>query len=118
MSECHVPAVPGDLLSCNKKQGTAMGSPVSVTVANLVMENVEQQALTSFQSEKPLFWKRYVHDTCTAIHPDLVEEFHQHISDVESSIQFTKEIQQDEQPPFLDILLTKQDDGTISTSVY
>ena len=103
-----------------QKQGTAMGSPVSVTVANLVMEDAEQRALTCFQSEKPLFWKRYVHGTCSAIHPDLVEEFHQHINDVEPSIQFTREIQQDEQLPFLDILLTKQDDGSISTctSVY
>ena len=56
-----------------QKQGTAMGSPVSVTVANLVMEDVEQRALSSFQSTEPLFWKRYVDDTCTAIHPDVID---------------------------------------------
>ena len=70
-----------------QKQGTAIGSPVSVTVANLVMEDAEQRALTCFQSEKPLFWKRYAHGTCTAIHLDFVDEFHQHINDVEPSIQ-------------------------------
>ena len=37
--------------------GTAMGSPVSVIVAYLVMEEVEDSALASFPSP-PRFWKR------------------------------------------------------------
>ena len=36
--------------------GTAMGFPVSVVVANLVMEDVEERALDSFHSP-PRFWK-------------------------------------------------------------
>ena len=101
-------------------QGTAMGSPVSVTVANLVMEDVEQRALSTFRGRCPLFWKRYVDDTCIAIHPEESEEFHGHLNSIEPPIQFTKEIQQDNKLPFLDINLNlmKEDDGTISTSVY
>ena len=44
--------------------------------------------------------------------------FHQHINNIEHSIQFTCEIEQDNHLPFLDILLKKEDDGIISTSVY
>jgi len=44
--------------------GTAMGSPVSVTVVNLVMEDVEQRALPTYASPPP-FWKGYVDDTIT-----------------------------------------------------
>ena len=37
--------------------GTAMSSPVSVTVANLVMEDVEERALASYPTPPP-FWKQ------------------------------------------------------------
>ena len=48
--------------------GTAMGSPVSVMVANIVMEDVEERALTSYEIQLP-FWKRYVDDICTVMGP-------------------------------------------------
>ena len=44
--------------------GTAMGSPVSVVVANLVMEHIEQRALATFLNEVR-FWKLYVDDICS-----------------------------------------------------
>ena len=45
--------------------GTAMGSPVSVSVAN-VMEDVEERALAT--TDVPLkYWKHYEVDTCTAL---------------------------------------------------
>ena len=56
-----------------------MGSPVS---ANLVMEDIEQRALSIFRT--PLwFWKRYVDDTWTAIQPYTIEEFHQHLNSID-----------------------------------
>ena len=35
---------------CKQIQGTAIGSPVSVVVANFVMEDAEQRALLMFHS--------------------------------------------------------------------
>ena len=51
--------------------GTAMGSLLSVVVTNLVMEDVEEEALSIFHTP-PWFW-RYVDDTWTALPSDLVD---------------------------------------------
>jgi len=42
--------------------GTAMGSPVSVVVAEIVMQHVEEGALDTYRQTIPL-WLRYVDDT-------------------------------------------------------
>ena len=44
----------------------ALGSPVSVVIAKLVVEDVEQRALATFHSP-PHFWKHYVDDTFTVL---------------------------------------------------
>ena len=97
--------------------GTAIGSPVSVVVANLVMEDVEQEALSTFHTP-PRFWRRYVDDACTALPSDLVDSFHDHLNSIDPCIQFTMEKESDGQLPFLDILLSREEDGFISTSVH
>ena len=98
--------------------GTAMGSPVSVVVANLVMEDIESRALSSF-SPSPVFWKRYVDDVCCAVKEEDVIPFLQHINSIHPSIQFTHELEDDDRClPFLDVLLYRSEDGSVSTSVY
>ena len=67
-----------------------MGSPVSVVVANLVMEGIERRALATFHTP-PRFWRRYVDDTCTALLRDLVDPFHEHLKSIDPHIQFTVE---------------------------
>jgi hypothetical protein len=94
-----------------------MGSPVSVTVANLVMEEIEDVALSTFE-HAPQFWKRYVDDTITALPEDTVSHFHSHLNSVNPHIKFTVETESDNCLPFLDILLTHESDGNITTSVY
>ena len=76
-----------------------------------------KRALSSFTSTSSLSWKRYVDDTCTAIHPNRIDEFHQHLNSIEPSIQFTCEVEENNQLPFLDVLMKREEDGSISTSV-
>ena len=97
--------------------GTAMGSPVSVTIANLVMEDVEERALATVETT-PRFWKCYVDDTCTALPSHCINEFLDHLNSVEPSIQFTVEVESNGRLPFLDVLLERDEDGSISTTVY
>ena len=67
--------------------GTAMGSPVSVVVAEIVMKNIEEQALATYTL-------RYVDDTFTAIHKDGIDDFHEHLNRQNADIEFTKEIEE------------------------
>ena len=88
-------------------QGTAMGSPVSVVVAEIVMQNIEEQALATYTRTVPL-WLRYVDDTFTAVHKDGIDDFHEHLNRQNADIQFTKEIEENGKIPFLDCLVTRE----------
>ena len=97
--------------------GTAMGSPVSAVIANLVMEDVEQRALAS-SPVKPLFWKRYVDDVISAVSKNEVENLLSHLNSVELSIQFTMEREKDRRLSFLDLNVYRTDHGNLDTGVY
>ena len=73
--------------------GTVMGSPVSVAVIEIVMQNVEEQALATNRETLPL-WLRYVDDTITAVDKNKIDEFHEHLNKQNISIQATKEIEE------------------------
>ena len=89
--------------------GTAMGSPVSDVITNIVMEDVEQRALAT-SPVKPFFWKRYVDyvdDVISAVSENEAERLLSHLNSVESSIHFTLEREQDRHLPFLDLNLSR-----------
>ena len=78
-----------------------MGSPVSIVVAEIVMQHVEKRALATCRQKIPL-WLRYVDDTFTAVHKDEIGDFHDHLNEQNADIQFTKEIEENGKLPFLD----------------
>ena len=93
-----------------------MGSPVSVVVAEIVMQNIKEQALATYSETLPL-WLRYVGDMITAVLENKIDEFHEHLNEQNTNIQFTKEIEENGKIPFHDCLLTREN-NTLQTTVY
>ena len=85
--------------------GTAIGLPVSVVVAEIVMQHVEEHTLATCQQMIPL-WLRYLDDTFTAVHKHEINVFHDHLNEQNANIQFTKEIKENGKLPFLDCLVS------------
>ena len=82
---------------------TTVRFPISLVIANLVMEDVEQSALATFHSP-PHFWKCYVDDTFTVLPCDLVQELLSRLNSIEACIQFTFEKEtEDGKLLFLDV---------------
>ena len=88
----------------------------SVVVAEIVMQNIAEQALATYARTVPL-WLRYVDYTFTAVHKDGIDDFHEHLKRQNADIQFTKEIEENGKIPFLDCLVTR-DNNKLKTTIY
>ena len=94
-------------------QGAAIGSPISPLIANIFMEEFEVKAL----STSPTLWLRFVDGTFVINKAEHSRAPLQHINSQDPHIQFTVEPTQQGSLPFLDTLVTIEQD-TFSTSVY
>ena len=102
-----------------KKQikGVPMGSSLSPVIADIVMEHIETTAMDTFV-EDIVIYRRYVDDTFVVLPENSINSFHNHLNSINPSIQFTLEKESNNQLPFLDVLVTRSVNGTISTSIY
>ena len=101
--------------------GAAMGSPVSPVVANLYMEFLEQQSITTAPiSCRPRLWKRYVDDILDIVNKDQVDNLTDNLNqtDPRDSIKFTYEKESNNSIPFLDTLIVCKPDGSVKRLVY
>ena len=92
-----------------------MGSPLSLIVANLYQENLEETALWTTPGP-PQLWLRYVDDTFV-IRPHGQEKldcFHEHLN---RNIKFTVEHEKENKLAFLDVQVTRTN-NRLTTSVY
>ena len=99
-----------------QQEGLAMGSPLSPVLANIYMEYIEEMALGS--TLKLSMWLRYVDDTFILWpHQEDVQTLLAHVNSIRPSIQFTMEKEQDNKLPFLNVLVTRTEQG-FRSSVY
>ncbi len=97
-----------------EEEGLAMGSALSLVLANIYMEYFEEMALGS-TSLKPSMWLRYIDDTFILWpHQEHVQKLLDNMNSIRPSIQFTKEKEQDNKLPFLAVLVTRPEQGVRS----
>jgi hypothetical protein len=99
--------------------GVAMGSPLTLVIANFYMDVFEEMAL-DWAPQKTLCWFRYVDDTFVIWPhgPDRLKDFLDHLNGIHQNIQFTMETERDGHLPFMDIDIYRRADGSLGHRVY
>nr|VZI16692.1 unnamed protein product [Spirometra erinaceieuropaei] len=91
-------------------KGTPMGSPISGLIAEAVLQKLERRLLE--------FWARYVDDTFVIIDQDEINFYAEVLNSIVPDLQFTMEEEAEDKLPFLDVLVCRQPNGELATSVY
>ena len=99
--------------------GVAMGSPLGATLANIFLCHHENIWLNDCPtSYKPKLYRRYVDDTFLLFETEeQSNHFLSYLNTKHQNITFTKETEQNNQLPFLDITITKNN-NIFETSIY
>ena len=66
-----------------------MGSPISPVLADLVVEEILEEAAISTGIHPPKWWFRYVDNSHMCLKRDHVNKFHQHLNSINRNIQCT-----------------------------
>ena len=99
--------------------GLSMGNPISATLANISLVFHENKWLNECPMDcKPIYYRRYVDDTFLIFDDESkIDKFFQYINNQHTKIRFTIEKERNHQIPFLDVLVTKENNH-LSTEVY
>ena len=97
--------------------GVMMGSPLGALFANIFMCELENNIIPNL-GNKVHHWTRYVDDTFAFIKPNTENEIQQALNSFHDNIKFTYELEQDNKISFLDVLITRYNNGEMETRVY
>ena len=98
--------------------GVAMGSPLGPVMVNIFMCDFEEKWVMK-NIDQPTVWFRFVDDTFTLFkNKNDALSFLHYLNGRHNNINFTTEFEQNEEIPFLDILLKHNLDSPFSTSIY
>nr|VZI27337.1 unnamed protein product [Spirometra erinaceieuropaei] len=96
-------------------KGSPMGSPISGLIAEAVLQKLERRL---FEEYKPKFWAHYVDDTFVIIDQDKINYYAEVLNSIMPDLQFTMEEEVKNKLSFLDVLVCRQPNGELATSVY
>ena len=94
-----------------------MGSPASVVIAEIVMQNIEDIVIPKI-NQMILFWYRFVDDVIACVQHDQISHVLDKINAGHPSIQFTSEEENNSALNYLDMTLKKKEDGSLGFSIY
>ena len=97
--------------------GVAMGSPISATIANLVMEYVETKVIETLDY-KPYFFKRFVDDCILCIPENKLQYTLNKFNYFHEKLKFTHETEKNNSINFLDLTINYDNEGNIKTNWY
>ncbi|XP_062710247.1 uncharacterized protein LOC134288682 [Aedes albopictus] len=97
--------------------GTAMGSPLSPIVADIVLDSVISLAMQSIPFEITIF-RKYVDDIFMAIPRNSEQLVLEAFNSVEPRLQFTIESENDRRLAFLDTTVIRNQDQSLTTEWY
>ena len=94
-----------------------MGSPLGPVIANIFMSELETLLVPTL-SDSVLIWFRYVDDTFTVMKDGQIENVKAILNNFHHKINFTHDMENENCLPFLDVLVERNLDGSVKTSVY
>ena len=95
-----------------------MGSPLSPILTEIYMTDLVEKALL-ISPYHSVCWYRKVDDTFVILQPDQdPQQLLDHLNAQQPRIKFTIENENNNQLPFLDVLVTRTPNNELSTSVY
>lgn len=97
--------------------GVAMGNAISGFLADLVMEDLEVYILRNLPFIVP-FYRRFVDDILTFVPEDKFNQILTAFNNYHPKLKFTIEEEKDKSINFLDMTLTRDDNGNITTKWY
>lgn len=96
--------------------GLSMGSKLSPLLADVFMSDFENKA----QKHKlfPRVWWRYVDDVFAPVKERYLDQTLTMLNSQHETIKFTVEKEQDGKLPFLDLMISRKDDNTLSFGIF
>ena len=90
--------------------GLAMGNPLSPVLANLFLEHIEDELVSSFSGVRPVVWLRYADGVLSLVSHDFdLDSFLIFINSLYPTLEFSFELESFDTIPFLDVLIKKVD---------